>query len=247
MNFSIRIATFSLILLFSNQLLAQCDVKRYSKGKNKLLGVPSIFNTYVKANSLNKYTENGSSVLSSEVANDFHECRPWVVYSIRKNNKILKEATNNSSDEKVVYKASFNEKFYVEELLGNWLKIKKAKNEPAIGWIHAEDLIINVFAPLNYKGSTNKAIVIKSVSSLFRMTEEQRVAALRKEKYYLDDELKFASNQSPNKFEILFIYKKVGRNVLLASSDQLKGQQYLKGWVDESQIQPQFAHNDTQK
>ena len=227
----------SLIFLLVNDISAQCTVKKYSRGQNILLGVPEILNTYVRDNNLQKFTRFGEDDLSSFVGRDFNQCKPWEVFSIRNNNKIYKNPTNDITAEVVGY-ANFRDKFYVEELSGNLIKVKRKLNKPAIGWMHAEDLIISKFAPINKTGSTKKAIAIRSISGLLDMSEEERLDALNKEKYYFDDNLELAQNNGPDKFEILFVYKVQGKNLLLGNSDELKNEDFLRGWVHESQVQP---------
>ena len=96
---------------------AQCLLKKYSKGQNRLLGVPERLNTYVKDQQLQKFSRFGDDELSTFIGRDFNECKPWEVYSIRKNNKIFKSPTNNKLDEEVVELAVLGERFYIEELI----------------------------------------------------------------------------------------------------------------------------------
>lgn len=240
MNFFNRIILSFLIFSFAyiNSVNA-CEVERLNKRGNEVLGTPYNFKSFQSFAELNKYKKNSSHYLQDDIIG-YDKCSVWEVFSLRDLNKIYRKPTLIESDLVEVSKCSFKEKLFVVDIKGNWLKIKKSKKSEAIGWMHAEDLILSSFAPVNEFGSTKKAIVIKSITNLLDMDAIARIAAIKADKYYADEKLKTPTGQTLNKFEILFILKedlKEG-NFLVSSSDKIIDGKEIKGWVNPAQIQP---------
>tara|TARA_B100000683_G_scaffold262157_1_gene288891 strand:- start:11136 stop:13589 length:2454 start_codon:yes stop_codon:yes gene_type:complete len=239
MNFFNRIILSFLIFSFAyiNSVNA-CEVERLNKRGNEVLGTPYNFKSYQSFAELNKYKKNSSHSLQDDITG-YDKCSVWEVFSLRDQNKIYRKPTLIESDLVEVSKCSFKEKLFVVDIKGNWLKIKKSKKSEAIGWMHAEDLIFCSYAPVNEFGSTKKAIVIKSITNLLDMSDSERVAAIKADKYYADENLKIPTGQTLNKFEFLFILKEDLKdgNFLVSSSDKIIDGKEIKGWVNPAQIQ----------
>ena len=212
--------------------------------KNKLLPIPIKFDTYVKESFLyNIYNDN-------EYVSNYKKSRSdvaWEVWSDRDGNKSY---YNQDTGEEPKATLSLMQKFYVKEVINNWIHIvdidfsKRKAKEIDYGWIQAKKLVLSRFTQLNDKGAPKKGMILTSLSSSSLDLDNAEILRLISEnKYYTNPDLstKYLSNNVANKFNFLFILKKVGNAYLLSRSDEIMSSKNeikydVRGWVPKSKV-----------
>lgn len=211
--------------------------------EGKAQSVPTVFWTPKKY-----WDAPDGQILENSKKVDVEE-KLWIVFSDRNDNKVYE----NPGDLSPVKTAAFLQPFYVTGETDEYLELYKydpdirldnkgkrnqlnPKKAIRIGWMKKENLLLWFVCQKNSKGFSEKAMTVVKIENLAdikSLTKNNQEGVRIFGNPYLQTE----NNNSVRMFDFLYVYKKIGRSVLIGKINKSRPDRIDKdvlGWVDEN-------------
>ena len=146
-------------------------------------------------------------------------------------------------------KLKIGEKVYVTQLASSWIQIAEKKEKyKVIGWINAENILINNLPLLADEiNIIKRGIILVDPGEMADMEKEERneiLKEIQRPEYYSSPNLSEKNSKKATEFEIRYVYKSVinDRNIptfLLGSGTSFSGEGFksdLQGWIPNAKI-----------
>jgi hypothetical protein len=232
----------SLILVIQLIFVANLNAQNLIASEVKPNGVypiPDVFNNYPSANliqHINEGVKQVSSLIESTSDN------AWAVWSDREDNITYREAYGSDGEEQTTL--GFMDRFFVDDVQGNWMHLVDVKSSGRkghkvskdYGWIEASKLILSKYPTLSSegagKGAPKKRMILMSASDFNPEKISDMRQIFKDMNFFNNPDLnkKNETGRKATKFDILFVLKSTTTAVLLSSSDKIGDKNDVWGW-----------------